>query len=305
MNTIDGYTPLVPLLPFPVEALFSVHYFEYASTFLFPGETHDFWEFLYVDKGEVDTEVGGQLFQLARGEILFIPPGQHHDVRANGRVAPNLVVASFACQSPEMAWFAGQVLPCSNEEQLLMARIIDEAAEAFCSPLGDPFLTALGRREGSTLGSEQLIRNYLEILLIQLYRGGQAAQAPVLHSHPREVERQELLDEILHYFDTHADKRLSLQQICQDNLVGRSQIQKLFREKTGCGVMEYFGRMKVEAARRMIREGRSNFTEIAQTLGYTSIHYFSRHFKKISGMTPSEYASSVQALRAQEKQDGR
>ncbi len=298
---VDGYTPIYPVLPFPVEALFSVHYFEYASTFLFPGEAHGFWEFLYVDKGEVDTAVGGQMYQLVKGEILFIPPGSHHDVRANGRVAPNLVVASFSCKSPEMAWFTGKVLRCGNEEQLLMARIIDEAAQAFCSPLGDPFLTALGRREDSAVGCEQLIRNYLEILLVQLYRSGQQPQAPVLHSHPREVERQEILDDILRYFDTHADKRLSLGQICQDNLVGRSQLQKLFREKTGCGVMEYFGRMKVEAARRMIREGRSNFTEIAQDLGYTSIHYFSRHFKKIAGMTPSEYASSVQALRAKEE----
>ena len=46
----------------------------------------------------------------------------------------------------------------------------------------------------------------------------------------------------------------------------------------------------------MIREGSHNFTEIAALLGYNSIHYFSRHFKKVTGMTPSEYASSVKVL---------
>ncbi|MEG2842596.1 MAG: AraC family transcriptional regulator, partial [Ruthenibacterium sp.] len=45
-----------------------------------------------------------------------------------------------------------------------------------------------------------------------------------------------------------------------------------------------------------IREGSHNFTEIASMLGYNSIHYFSRHFKKVTGMTPSEYASSVKVL---------
>ena len=39
-----------------------------------------------------------------------------------------------------------------------------------------------------------------------------------------------------------------------------------------------------------------NFTQIADALGYTSIHYFSRQFKKITGMTPSEYASSIKVL---------
>ena len=46
----------------------------------------------------------------------------------------------------------------------------------------------------------------------------------------------------------------------------------------------------------MIREGRRNFTEIAAALGYQSLHYFSRHFKKVTGMTPSEYARSVKLL---------
>ncbi|MEG2287978.1 MAG: helix-turn-helix transcriptional regulator, partial [Ruthenibacterium sp.] len=60
--------------------------------------------------------------------------------------------------------------------------------------------------------------------------------------------------------------------------------------------MEYFGTLKINAAKRIVREGNHNFTEIAVLLGYNSIHYFSRHFKKVTGMTPSEYASSVKVL---------
>lgn len=46
----------------------------------------------------------------------------------------------------------------------------------------------------------------------------------------------------------------------------------------------------------MIRTNRMNFTQISEHLGYTSIHYFSRQFKKVTGMTPSEYASSIKAM---------
>ena len=45
-----------------------------------------------------------------------------------------------------------------------------------------------------------------------------------------------------------------------------------------------------------------NFTQIAEHLGYTSIHYFSRQFKKVVGMTPSEYASSIKAMQRDSSQ---
>jgi AraC-like DNA-binding protein len=67
----------------------------------------------------------------------------------------------------------------------------------------------------------------------------------------------------------------------------------MFKEQTGTSVIEFYKSLKIEEARKLIREGQYNYTEIAERLGYTSIHYFSRQFKKTTGMTPSEYASSV------------
>ena len=104
------------------------------------------------------------------------------------------------------------------------------------------------------------------------------------------------MDRVRAYLEKNISRKLTLADICRDNLVGRSYLQKVFREKTGGGAMEYFGSMKIEKAQELIREGRHNFTEISALLGYTSIHYFSRHFKKVTGMTPSEYASSVKGL---------
>ena len=51
-------------------------------------------------------------------------------------------------------------------------------------------------------------------------------------------------------------------------------------QKTGLGIIEYFSNMKIESAKEMIRTGHMNFTQISEQLGYASIHYFSRQFKK-------------------------
>ena len=55
-------------------------------------------------------------------------------------------------------------------------------------------------------------------------------------------------------------------------------------------------------SQQLIRENQMNFTQISEFLGYSSIHYFSRQFKKISGMTPTEYITSIKALSERERQ---
>ena len=66
-----AYTPLHPQKPLSVEALYTVHYFEYSGSYAFPGETHDFWEFLYVDKGILRVTAGERTWELSTGQMIF------------------------------------------------------------------------------------------------------------------------------------------------------------------------------------------------------------------------------------------
>ena len=45
----------------------------------------------------------------------------------------------------------------------------------------------------------------------------------------------------------------------------------------------------------MIREGKLNFTAIAEELNYSTVHHFSRQFKEKFGITPTEYAKSIRS----------
>lgn len=93
------FTPTVISRPVRVDRVVTVHYFEYSSSYYFEGEQHDFWEFVYVDKGEVDVLAGGKQLRLGRGNLLFHPPGEFHALRATGSSAPNLVVVSFSARA--------------------------------------------------------------------------------------------------------------------------------------------------------------------------------------------------------------
>ncbi len=43
---------------FRISNIFSIHYFEYDKDFTYKGEVHDFWEFVYIDKGAIDVIAG-------------------------------------------------------------------------------------------------------------------------------------------------------------------------------------------------------------------------------------------------------
>ena len=286
------FTPCVLKKTLEIHELFSVHYFEYTSSYAFSGEAHDFWELLYVDKGTISIQRDEETFDLTRGEMIFHAPGEFHALSANGVVAPNLIVVSFRCLSPAMDFFRKRVTSTGAEERVLLARIVSESRSVFSTPLNDPSIHTLVRRENVRFGSEQLLASALEELLIRLIRRGDAL--PIKNTQQR--YSQDHINDIITYLDQRLDQPLSLSQICRDNLVGRAQLERYFHEQTGGGVIDYFSKMKIRAAKDMIREGRLNFTQIAARLGFQSVHYFSRRFKLLTGMSPSEYSESVKML---------
>lgn len=285
-------TPLPAILE--VTALISVHYFEYTSDFYFPGEAHDFWELVYVDKGEVIATAGSTEHALKAGDMIFHQPMEFHCLKANGTIAPNLIVIGFECRSSAMRYFEGKTLRLDSLQSDLLAKILLEARQTYASALDQPALLQLEKREGIPFGAEQMIRMGLEQLLILLVRQGMRYDAAVSRqtSIQREYGRQQVR-QVTQYLQQNIRNNLTLGQICKNSAMGRSHLQKLFRRQYQCGVMEYFSMLKMEAAKNMIREGKLNFTQIAEDLGFNSVHYFSRRFKQLIGMTPTEYASSA------------
>lgn len=285
-----------------IDELVTIHYFEYTSDFSFPGELHDFWEFVYVDKGEVRIYMDDTPMILKKGEIAFHKPNEFHKVDALGTCAPNLIVVSFHCTNPAMIHFERQVLKIDEMEHTLLADMLVEAKRTFSSRLDDPYLTQLHKKDAIFWGAEQMLKLHLEHFLIHLLRRQCILEdkTAIPSVSPHKISKTTTDDEIFHkiliYMEEHLYSQISIKQICEDNTISRSHLQKIFQKHASLGIIEYFSKMKIEAAKQMIRTGQMNFTQISERLGYTSIHYFSRQFKKITEMTPSEYASSVKAI---------
>ena len=277
-----------------IKKVVTIHYFEYANDYVFEGETHDFWEFLVVDKGEVEVMAGTEGYRLKQGEIIFHKPGEFHNVWANGKVAPNLIVIAFECKSLSIRYFENKILKISDFEKNLLASIIQEAGEAYSSPMDQPSLKKLEKRRNSAFGCEQLIKIYLEQMLINMIRKGKnPSPAGKLSSSVKERSDADIYKKIVDYLNKNIASDITFEDVRRHLSMSGTYLKVLFKEKSGMSVMDFHRKLKIDEAKKMIREGELNFTQIACRLGYSSIYYFSRHFKRATGMTPSQYALSV------------
>lgn len=296
-HIIDGYQLTMLKNEINIKHLISVHYFEYSKNYIFEGESHDFWEILYVDKGEINVMADEKQYFLKKGEIIFYKPNQWHNVIANGVVAPNLVVIAFDAKSKAMEYFEDKVLTIDDKVKNHLGVIVAEAQKAYSSDLSDPMMKALKKRKKMEFGSEQMIRIHLELMLLEIIRGKELySTVATTTSHIKEYAQDEKLTIIKNFLKENLHERLTLEDVCHQTLLSKSSLIKLFKEGMGISVMEYFKQLKIEEAKTLIREGNHNFTQISEILGYNSIHYFSRTFKSVTGMTLTEYASSVKML---------
>lgn len=276
---------------FSVSRIATIHYFEYEKNYFFVGEEHDFWEIVYVDKGEIEIDSNHQWFPLKQGQAVFHQPNEYHNLRANGVSAPNLVIISFQCASPAMEFFKRKIFPLSDQEKHLLATIVTEAKAAFSSPLEDTFLNKLERKKDAPFGAEQMLLLSLEQLLISLYRS--YGEVSFNTSTLRRGLEQDVVSAVLAFLQENIQEKLVFQQVLDRIGISASSLKMIFKEKMGMGVMNYFAKMKIDAAKILIREGNLNITQIAGYLGFDSVHLFSRRFRQMTGMSPTEYGKSV------------
>ena len=271
-----------------IRKIYSIHYFEYMKDYVFDGESHDFWEFVFVDSGNLFVTAGDKEVLLASNEMIFHKPNEFHALRGDGETSPNLVVVSFECTNPCMKFFENCRVSLNQNERFYLGQIISETRKTFYTPLNNPNICLLERNSVHDFGSEQIIFLSLELLLISLQRRYSTPPAidpvssPPFSDHPMiRRDTDEVFQEIIQYLQRNLSEHLTVVQICKENSVGRSQLQKMFHEKTGCGVIDYFCRLKIETAQKMIRQKRYNYTQISDMLHSIWQYYHAPNYRHI------------------------
>lgn len=101
---------------------------------------------------------------------------------------------------------------------------------------------------------------------------------------------QELFKKINTYICNNLNKPITLQNTCDIFGISQPYLSRLFRKYCNFSFVEYLTDLRVKEAKRLMEEYPDMlFKEIAESVGYNDQHYFSRVFKTIAGVTPSEF----------------
>lgn len=278
-----------------VSKIVTVLYLENASSFVFGGESHDFWEFNYIDKGYMVITIDGKEYFLKSGELVFFKPNEFHSLEARGMSAPNHTVVSFVSNSNAMNSFKNKIIALNDAEKKLLSILLKEGLSAYTPINKQPPIMGMKEKENAPIGAVQMTFNLLEEFLITLLRRNESGISigTRLISPMYYENLPDRIKEIAKYMEQNIDRTLSVAEIAKQFSISESVLKKMFSRDAGCGVTDFFNAMKIEKAKEYIREDEKNFTQISDKLGFNSIHYFSRLFKKKTGMTLTEYRSSV------------
>lgn len=274
-----------------ISKIVTIHYYEFDRKFVYGGESHDFWEMVYVDKGTVEIKRDDERIVLGQGEIVFHKPNEFHAIRAVDS-SPNFLVVSFVCDSPAMVYLEKYHTTLDKTLKGFISSVIRESEGTYIIPKNDTELKKLDKKEQALIGGEQLIKTYLEQLLIFLVRNITGCGGSGVFPSKESMESYIVVD-IKKYIDEGVEKNIRVSDICREFGYSKSYISKIFSQQTGETLAGYGIRKKIDCAKTLIREGELNFAQISARLNFDNPQYFSRVFKRVTGMTPSEFKKTL------------
>ena len=276
-----------------ISKIVTINRLELDKNFSNETEAHDFWEIVYADKESVICTADNQKITLSEGEILFHKPGENHSLASNNKTAPCVFIVSFVCKSTAMGFFENKKL-CPEKSLLkYIYSIFEEGKRTFKIPFVDPKLKKMSLRDNTSLGGAQIIKNYLEIFLINLLRFYTETEDGNEIFLPQEELSAKAVKEVIKILKDGIYQSLSIDDICKKTAYGRAYLFRIFKAETGKTIMNYYLSLKIDKAKQLLRENELTVKEIAVKLAFTEPNYFTKTFKRITGITPSQYKKRV------------
>ena len=280
---------------FNIEKIITIFYMEFSKDFLYEGESHNFWEMVYIDKGEMICTADKKQFILKGGELTFHQPNEFHNLTSNKFIAPNVSIITFECKSRYMKYFENKIIKLNSEEKGFLSMLFSEGLSCFeLINKNNPLIQQLKTIKNAPFGSSQMTKNLFEAFLIKLYRNENTLNKNSRLSISKNgINITFQQQEILNYLENNIYNKILISDIADALGKSQSSVKNIFAEfKTG-GIINYFNKLKIKEAKKLIREKQYNFTEISDKLNFDNVQYFSKCFKRQAKMTPTEYKNSI------------
>ncbi|WMT39074.1 AraC family transcriptional regulator [Paenibacillus sp. D2_2] len=264
----------------------AAHYFSYSGRVKERNRFGYCCAFHLIDKGMGTIHMNGRSYPLRRGTLLFIPPGVNHsfDISETQPISAYDMYCDFYLKKQTMIHLYFD--PPRDFDEDLMSVVEDK--KALDSLMGviqlsgypemmQTFIQIVRLNRVAIHFKDEIVNSLLYSWILQLTNLKLSDNIP-------DYRIQKIIDLMEQLPGGHPPYQHWLEQ-CH---LKKSQFYSLFRKMTGLSPKEYLVRIKMQRAYAMIHESDQSITSIAENLGYSSIHYFSKQFSEYFGIAPSE-----------------
>ena len=274
-----------------VKRIAALHYFEFTNNYSTACDSHDFYELLYIDRGSINVSSEGFNGKIGVNELIIHKPCEKHSLSIHGDIAPNVIIIGFECEGSALDVFSQKPVLINSELANLLAKTVQEGMSIFMPPYDIPNRTFMPKRSEYPFGADQMVKICLECFLISLVR--EYAKSTL------SIESKEYPKEGIHavhkYITENFKTNLSLDNICFLFGFNKTTLCKRFKNEYGTTIINYIINLKIKESKALLRENKYSVTEISESLGFESVHYFCRCFKKHTGESPTQYAKSIRS----------
>lgn len=249
-------------------------------------ESHNFPEIIFVADGYSDLYLDGIVVPLTKGQLVIVPPNTIHggpNSHPNFGTAIHTII-SFESTSPMLKSLYNRAITLTEAQIEQYLKIVNHGMNIF---EGVPSQNNRGgmKLKNNVLPYElNVLKKHLELFLIDLYSSNIANG-----EHKGQYQMSLLTD----FLNANITQKISVEEMADYIRISPALLRKRTQKYYGCGPLQHFINLKINEAKRLIRLGNMNFSEISNYLGFESIHYFSRQFKLRVGKSPRDYLKDL------------
>lgn len=249
------------------EKIYTFLYQECANDFYFRGEKHRPYELVYVDRGELHNLVRGQDILLKQQNFMIIDSNDWHAQYAERAVS--FLTVSF--------WVGDRQLPAITNRAFSL------------TPQRKGIVQNLLSQNGQGRYWEDYAASLMKLLLIDLLQGADREVRPAAGDR----SENQIVDLALQYISENIATKLPLDELAGMVHVSVPYLYKLFQTHLGISPGKYINKIRIEECKALLREGQLPMGKIAEAMGFSSLQQFSRQFRNLCGITPTEYIRSL------------
>lgn len=270
-NAIKIYSPSLETMHFPHAVNYSAENAKHTQVYR-PGGA-DCWLVEYTEKGgiEIRYENGTRIFE--GNVIICFPPMVEHNYTISSR--RNHYWITFAVKAEWQNLMDWQRLPSG-------VRFLKLENEDIKEKVAGAFSRMVKLKKSIHPKKWELTLNLFESILLWLY-----TEAPMSAEERIDTRIQAAIE----YCLNNSMKRIDLTDVAAYCHLSKSRFSHLFREEMGCSPTQYFENYRMQLAGEELIISDSPIASIAYIFGYDDPLYFSRIFKKHTGLSPQKYRS--------------